>query len=650
MLQLLGGTWRRTHSVVPWTLLVACALAARMPLHPLHPVAERHAVDLCLAALLAAWLPTGYGWLRAQRPLLAAAALFVPLALATPWLTPPMYGDEPFHLLVCKSLVEDHDFDLGDDYDLEHHPNNEIYTVGDPYFHSPVTGVLVFPGYLVAGRSGALALLALAAAAVVSLLLRRGRELGVPRSRLAVLGVLLVATYPLATFATQIWSEILGALAVALALVAASALPPRRGWATAMAFGATLVKTRLALATFPIALAAWMSPHRQRPRRTLGLTVVGVAAVASLVFGWLALGHPFGYYRRLRHLLPTDFKQPLTVLGGLVFDPAGGLLFVAPLLIAAIFGGTLLLWRRGSWGERALLMGSLATVLALLHSREWYGGGSPPARYLVPLLPAFALAGAMVLRAPQRWRRAAEVLIAPSLLGWWVLISRPHLSINPGDGGYWLSNAVARRFAVDVRQFFPSFLVPSTATVVVPVAVLAVIALLVPLCRRKPSLARRLVAAQAALWMVASTALVVAVKARRDVVVEAEAPQVQRLGGRPEPPPGTFSRFTHRRGWRVGKSEGVVVPLNLRPGSTVSLEGWLLGRARKGARLAVRWDDDDEMIVPVQGRDLEDRVVLPEPPGEGRHHLRIVLRCRGPSAAVFDRVVVRSAARRDGPS
>ena len=34
---------------------------------------------------------------------------------------------------------------------------------------------------------------------------------------------------------------------------------------------------------------------------------------------------------------------------------------------------------------------SALTVAMLLHSHEWYGGGSPPARYLVPLLPVLAL-------------------------------------------------------------------------------------------------------------------------------------------------------------------------------------------------------------------------------------------------------------------
>ena len=94
--------------------------------------------------------------------------------------------------------------------------------------------------------------------------------------------------------------------------------------------------------------------------------------------------------------MPESPRRALTVLGGLIFDPAGGLAFAAPLLLLAL-AGAVTLWRRGGNGERALLVGGVATVLALLHSHEWYGGGCPPGRYLVPLLPVFALAGAMLL-------------------------------------------------------------------------------------------------------------------------------------------------------------------------------------------------------------------------------------------------------------
>mgnify|MGYP000486063567 CR=1 FL=1 len=73
--------------------------------------------------------------------------------------------------------------------------------------------MLLLPGYLLAGRGGALMLIALAGAGVVGLLARRTRELGCPPSRAALLVTVLLVTMPLATFSTQIWVEVPGALA-----------------------------------------------------------------------------------------------------------------------------------------------------------------------------------------------------------------------------------------------------------------------------------------------------------------------------------------------------------------------------------------------------------------------------------------------------
>ena len=259
---------------------------------------------------------------------------------------------------------------------------------------------------------------------------------------------------------------------------------------------------------------------------------------------------------------------------------------------------------------------------------------------LVAMLPAFALAGAMVLQRPSRWRRLGEVLLVPSLISWWVLVTRPHLSVNPGDGGYWLADALARRFAADARRLFPSFLVPDMATLAVPAVLVAVAALVVWAVVRRPVLGIAMRRAGIAIWLVAAAALVMTLGLRYDRVVEAEAPQVRRHGGSPVPPVGTFSRFSHRNGWRLGDGEGVVMPLRIGESDDVVLEGWLLGTARHGARLEVRWDDGETVSIGVRGDDRDARLRLPQPPGGGRHRLSLVMRCPEHGAGVLDRVVV----------
>jgi hypothetical protein len=643
LLQFVGATWRSSSAIIPWCLLVAGQAVSRACVEPMRLLGERHAVDLCLAALAAAWLPLAWRWLRDGRQFRVAAALLLPLALATPHLTPPLHGDEPFHLLVMESLAVDHDLDISDNLRADDELADASYSEGDPLFHSPVLGLLLLPGYVVGGRAGALVLLALIGAMLVALIAARARTLGIPESRLVLVSLGLAATYPLATFATQIWPELPGAAAVAAILVLATGRWFGLLAAALVALVATAIKTRLALVTFPPAIVGWLRGGRRGG--VAGLMVLAAAAALGLGVGWSTMGHPFGAFRRLRHLVPDDPLVPLRVVGGLLFDAAGGLAFSAPLLlVAAAF--LPLLWRRGTAGERAVVVGGALTVVALLHSLEWYGGGSPPARYLVPLLPAFALSWGMLLRTPLRSRRLGELLVAPSVFVWWTLITRPHFSINPGDGGWWLSDSLARRFAADTQQFFPSMLVPNSSTIWLPPVAVGLALIAVWLCRRYSGAARTLARTGVALWLVACTALAAVVTLRFDRTVEVEAPQVRRRGGRPVPPVGTFSQFTYRRGWQLADGEGVTVPVHLPPHATVWLEGWLQGTAQRGAELAVRWNDGEAAVMRVKGNAREARVRLPVAPPGGHHRLSLQVSAPPGGAAVLDRVIVERGSAR----
>jgi hypothetical protein len=357
------------------------------------------------------------------------------------------------------------------------------------------------------------------------------------------------------------------------------------------------------------------------------------------------MGHPFGPYRRLNHLIPTDPALAARVVGGLVFDAAGGLAFTAPLFVVA-FAGLTLLWRRGGSGERLMLLGCGLTVTALLHSAEWYGGGAPPARYLVPMVPAFALAGGLVIARPLRWRRMLPVLLPPSIVAWWVLVTRPHVSVNQGDGGYWLADALSRRFAADGRSFFPSFLVIDTVTLLVPAVMAVLVMLAVWIAKRRGGAAAFLGRGWIAVWLVAAAALVLNLGLRPDGVVEAEAPQVRKSGGSPVPPAGTVARYSHRRGWRLDDGDRVTVPLRVRDGAGVVLEGWLLGTAQQGAQLELWWDDQEPLLLPWRGGRATESLQMPlPPPGGGRHRLRITLHSPPQGAVVLDRLVVEDSSR-----
>jgi hypothetical protein len=629
LLQLLGGAWRRQVAVLPWVVLTAASLLARVPVAPVQASLDQHAADVAAAAFLAAWLPLARRWLGERRFGPAAAALLLPVALATPFLTPPLYGDEPYHLAILQALAEGSSL-------------AEAVAAGAPPglapLHGPFLAVLLLPGYVLAGRVGALAELALLAAAAVALVARRAQALGLAPSRVALTVGVAVVFAPLATYASQIWPEAVGALAVAGGLVLAAGGVAARLAVVGVAALAAAVKTRLALFTFPIAAAACWPTRRKASAVLARAVLLGVAAGVALVAARIFLGHALGAPRSLATLLQLEPRRALLAAGGLLFDPAGGFAFAAPFSLLAVAGiGRLV--RRGGPGERVAVLGLGLTAFALLHSVEWYGGGSPPARYLVAGLPVLWLAGGLLLQRPPAALAAAPLLLPLAGLSSWTLVTRPHLSINEGNGRFWLGQFLAERFRTDTRHLTPSFLVPSPATLLFPLALLLGVAVLWWLGRRWRAAPRHLGRLSAALWLLAMAAGAGHLALRLDRVVEIEDAQVEHRGGRVEPPAGTWSTYLYPRGWRVASGESVVIPLRLAPGSRVTLVGWLLGAARQGSTLTVAWDSQAGVSLAVAGEG-EGQLELPTPQEGGRHTLEVALAAPAGGEAVLDRLVV----------
>jgi len=640
-LQVAGRTTATSGVWVPWALLTGGWLAATSALGPVAGFAQRVAGEIALAALLAAWFPCAWRWFARRRRFLAAATLLVPLAAATPVITPPL-GDDTYHLLLLESLVRDRDLAIANNIDTARNPNEAIYRpVAGTFVHSPALAVLLAPAYWLAGRSGAGVVMALVGAACLALAMRRAEQLGLPPSRLGLASVCLLLSYPLATFSTQLWTEMPGAL-LALAAAVPLAVPAVHRWlAAGLAVGATLLKTRLALVALPPAAVAWLGQGRRR-RLLVPLAAASVTATLAWVLAAALVGDPLDPMgrRRLLDLLPRSPLHPLLVVGGLAFDAAAGLGFASPFLLAALLG-VVWVWRRGACGERALLLGGILTLLALLHYVEWRGGDSPPARYLVPLWGALALAAAALLAGAGRGRGLLVALLPPTVAVWWVGVTHPAWLINVGDGGFWLGDLLAARFRVDALDLFPSFLRPSPARWVVPAAALATALAAGAAARRRPRFGWWLGRSAAALWLALAAAAVTVMNLKADWRVEIEDPQVVRRGGVGEPPPGTFSRFLVPNGVRLRHGEGVLVPLRLAPRSRVVLEGWLDGEARQGATLWVRWRDGATVPVPVAGA-TPGSIALPLGDAHGKGEVEITLVAPPGGSAVLDRLVVRS--------
>ena len=353
---------------------------------------------------------------RAIGALLGLTVLAAALALM-PWVrsVQPTQSDEPHYLLTMASLVEDHDFDLKNQYDsadyADYYPTplsaRHVIDVGttEMPIHDlglPIIGAIPFA---LGRRTGVLVLMCI----VGALFAWRGyallRVLAF-RQRTALLATGIVAlVHPLFTYTTQIFPDPIGAL---LVIVAAEQL------------ARPVTARRLAIASALLGILPWLSARHWFIAIGMGLVVAGLAFLPlvrgrarSAVPLVLAAAIPFavivGAYAALDaalygvpvpnagYFVIRDQQQVLAFTpwigaAGLLLDRTFGLLSHSPIYLLAFLGAGSL-WRRwrvtrsgGVTRSPAILALFLGWLLYFVYVADifyWWADGAPPSRYLL---------------------------------------------------------------------------------------------------------------------------------------------------------------------------------------------------------------------------------------------------------------------------
>jgi hypothetical protein len=217
------------------------------------------------------------------------AALTLAAVLLVPYfaLVPYHNSDEPHYLIIMQSLVIDHDLDLANQYDNESYrafypdrlPDRHVIQVG-PWQYPirdlglPLVGAIPFAA---AGRAGVVALMGLVAAALAARLYLACRDLRIAHRPALVGAALACLTHPILSYTTQIYPELLAALAFVSAarLVRAGrgATPLALAGAAACIGVLPWLSTRAAL----IALGVGLARAARGPRRGRGAAVLRAA-------------------------------------------------------------------------------------------------------------------------------------------------------------------------------------------------------------------------------------------------------------------------------------------------------------------------------------------------------------------------------------
>lgn len=431
-------------------------------------------------------------------------------------------GDEPHYLMVVQSLWADHDLDVRNNYDegqgarfgasglqpeLHARPARDgrflpVHDVGLPF--------VLLPAYVVATTVAALppertlakfrmnrglfayslislfviAIVAWAAGATASALVRWGVA---PRAALTIV-VAAWLTAPVLSNSFLVFPEPFALLLTAWMLLACASRADEWTWRDSM-----LV---LALGALP-----WL--HRKYALYALALLVVllwrkrrAVAASgrAALVRDLALFAAPqvalaawtYHYWGNLAGPLTLD-RLPFSLgafkdgAAGILFDRENGLVWWAPVyaLLPAAW------WLRRSDAAIWLLPIAALMIPSAAHD-QWWGGFSPAARFLVPVIPILCLVGAILIRQAKTAWFAAALMVPQALIaayGW----QHPRFLWPQGDGHNRILSALLGAAGLH-EDWIPSFRTSSShawmAAVVLALAILALNAVVVVVARR----------------------------------------------------------------------------------------------------------------------------------------------------------------------
>ncbi|HSM14840.1 MAG TPA: hypothetical protein VLA66_12305, partial [Thermoanaerobaculia bacterium] len=514
------------------------------------------AADLAALALLglvaARILRLAPGLRRAlERPgrraaLLAAAVPFAAYLALVPWASAsrPPNGDEPYYLLLAESLAGDLDVDLADEYrdeawrafgerPIEPQPGDPVGPAGEVYSrHDPFLPLVLAPFWALGGLAGARLAMLLVAAGLAAAIWTAARSLGAGGRGAFRAWALAAFAPPVLLLSHQIWIELPAALLVAIALTAygrarseGSRWTPARGLAFALPLALLpLLKLRLLAVAAPLALLGLTGARGRRGPRLAALAAVTLTGALLLVANAWFWGNPLRMHSvEELALLGVPLERFLRGGLGLGFDVAFGLFAAAPLWLLALPGAV-----RSPRRGRAIafaLVAFLPYFVLVASRREWYGGWSPPFRYGIVALPVLAAAVALALeRRPAGAARSLIVALAAATAARTAaVVVEPGWAFSLADGRSTLLDLVGDGYAADLSRFAPSMVRPRLATWLVPLAAIALLALVFRRAGRRP---RRAGAAGVALLLAGIAGWLVAGRTVPTRIVHVEDPWV----------------------------------------------------------------------------------------------------------------------------
>lgn len=472
--------------------VAAWLLAGPLPVFPGHREAAYYADQLRVAAL--SWgvilpaliLLAGVVLSPSDAPQAGQSARFrfavlgvvAFAALTASALTPRrLTGDEPAYQAMALSLARDGTLDVANaDETLHRSPAakpGENRSVHDPGLSMVLALPAVAGGARAARCAGALLALALVAALRLPSAASLAGEAATDRAALAI-----AVSFPVAAYAPMLLPELAGAVAVTVLFVEV-VIAARPSFLSAAAVAA-LPWLHVRFLPPAALLTLWVLWRRSGRRR--GLLMVAAPLVATL--GVMAAAHlrwfgspsPFAMWRGREELVSIASLIPGTF--GILVDQQAGLLIWAPLFLLVPLGAG------GLWRRRPdVVVGAVAVAAACAGPGvlvEWWGGWSPPARFLVAAIgPLCFLAATGLVETERRGfpgRVLARVLLAAQLMIGAFCLAVPGKLFGTFEARprNYVLDLAGRAIGVDTTWLVPSLLSQPGASSTVHAALLVV--------------------------------------------------------------------------------------------------------------------------------------------------------------------------------
>jgi hypothetical protein len=316
-------------------------------------------------------------------------------------------GDEPAYLVISQTLQKYHSVDVMLDHNhgdyrsfypgpLEPHVvtaengrMEPLHNIGGP--------LLWLIPFMLFGRLGALGFIAVVSLLIVGNVYYFLRERGIEPMYAFLVSLLLIIASPIYTYASMAFVEPIGALIILYAMRVL--LAPRLGTVrlTVAAIGLAAlpwIHSRFLMFTAIIGALFVFRIYRQsgwsvRPYLPLVLPIV-ISLIGTEVYN-LALWGTLNPASNMSNAGNGPFQvSPAVGLIGTLFDRQVGLITNYPIFVLVLPGVLLSLNRARLWMHGALMAVTLPYLLLICTFSAWWAGYSPPARYIMVVLPLLA--------------------------------------------------------------------------------------------------------------------------------------------------------------------------------------------------------------------------------------------------------------------